>query len=66
MTTTPNKRPQRKSTAAAMTVWLRFAPERGDIESFFDLQALDDELSFGLTDLRRHPPRSPFDLSAGV
>ena len=41
------------------------APERGDIESFFDLQDLDDELSFGLTDLRRHPPRSPFDLSVG-
>ena len=41
------------------------APERGDIESFFDLQDLDDELSFGLTDLRRHPPRSPFDQSVG-
>jgi hypothetical protein len=41
------------------------APERGDIETFFDLQDLDDELSFGLTDLRRHPPRSPFDLSVG-
>ena len=41
------------------------APERGDIESFFDLQDLDDELSFGLTDLRRHPPRSAFDQSVG-
>ena len=41
------------------------APERGDIETFFDLQDLDDELSFGLTDLRRHPPRSAFDLSVG-
>ena len=41
------------------------APERGDVQSFFDLQDLDDELSFGLTDLRRHPPRSPFDLSVG-
>ncbi len=41
------------------------APERGDIETFFDLQDLDDELSFGVTDLRRHPPRSPFDLSVG-
>lgn len=41
------------------------APERGDIETFFDLQDLDDELSFGLTDLRRHPPRSPFDQSVG-
>ena len=39
------------------------APERGDVQSFFDLQDLDDELSFGLTDLRRHPPRSPFDQS---
>lgn len=41
------------------------APERGDIETFFDLQDFDDELSFGLTDLRRHPPRSPFDQSVG-
>ncbi len=41
------------------------APERGDVQSFFDLQDLDDELSFGLTDLRRRPPRSPFDLSVG-
>ncbi len=41
------------------------APERTDVHSFFDLQDLDDELSFGLTDLRRHPPRSPFDLSVG-
>ncbi len=41
------------------------APQRGDIETFFDLQDLDDELSFGLTDLRRHPPRSPFDQSVG-
>ena len=41
------------------------APERGDIETFFDLQDLDDELSFGLMDLRRHAPRSPFDLSVG-
>ena len=41
------------------------APERADVQSFFDLQDLDDELSFGLTDLRRHPPRSPFDLSVG-
>ena len=41
------------------------APERGDVQSFFDLQDLDDELSFGLTDLRRHPPRSPFDQSVG-
>ena len=41
------------------------APQCGEIETFFDLQDLDDELSFGLTDLRRHPPRSPFDLGVG-
>ncbi|MEE3259530.1 MAG: DUF5069 domain-containing protein [Candidatus Latescibacterota bacterium] len=41
------------------------APERGDLETFFDLQDLDDELGFGLMDLRRHPPRSPFDQSVG-
>ena len=41
------------------------APERGDIETFFDLQDLDDEQSFGRMDLSRHAPRSPFDLSVG-
>ena len=41
------------------------APERGDIETFFDLQDLDDEQSFGLMDLSRHAPRSAFDVSVG-
>lgn len=41
------------------------ASGRGDIETFFDLQDLDDEQSFGLMDLRRHSPRNPFDLSVG-
>ncbi len=54
--------PMRERLAARRA---EIAPERTDIQSFFDLQDLDDELSFGLTDLRRHPPRSPFDLSVG-
>ncbi len=41
------------------------APTRTDIETFFDLIDLDDEKSFGLTDLSRHPPRSVFDESVG-
>ena len=41
------------------------APERGDIQTFFDLQDLDDQLSFGITDLRRCPPRSAYDDSVG-
>ena len=41
------------------------APDRGDIQTFFDLQDLDDQLSFGITDLRRCPPRSAYDDSVG-
>ena len=40
-------------------------PDRTDIETFFDLMDLDDERSFGLTDLGRHPPRSVFDETVG-
>ena len=40
-------------------------PERGDIETFVDLIDYDDEHSFGLVDLTRHAPRSPFDASVG-
>ncbi len=57
-----NYDPMRERLAARRA---EIAPERTDVQSFFDLQDLDDELSFGLTDLRRHPPRSPFDLSVG-
>ncbi len=41
------------------------APERSDIETFFDLIDFDDEQSFGMTDLSRHPPRSVFDETVG-
>ena len=40
-------------------------PERTDIQTFFDLIDYDDELSFGLVDLTRHAPRSPYDTSVG-
>lgn len=43
----------------------RVAPGRIDIMSWFDLLDLDDEASYGTTDLTRHPPRSVFDKSAG-
>ena len=41
------------------------APERTDITTWFDLLDVDDEVSFGVVDLTRHPPRSPYDVSVG-
>ena len=38
-------------------------PDRTDIETFFDLIDYDDEDSFGIVDLNRRPPRSPYDRS---
>ncbi len=43
----------------------RVAPGRIDIKAWFDLLDLDDEASYGTTDLTRHPPRSVFDASVG-
>ncbi len=43
----------------------KVAPDRTDIETVFDLLDVEDERSFGLTDLNRHPPRSTYDLSIG-
>ena len=40
-------------------------PERTDITTFSDLLDYDDECSFGLVDLTRHAPRSPYDESVG-
>lgn len=40
-------------------------PERTDINAWLDLVDYDDEHSFGLVDLSRHAPRSPYDESAG-
>ncbi len=41
------------------------APNRTDITTWFDLLDVDDEVSFGIVDLTRHPPRSPYDVSVG-
>ncbi len=41
------------------------APERTDIVTWFDLLDVDDEASFGVVDLTRHAPRSPYDASVG-
>ena len=41
------------------------SPERVDIETFFDLIDFDDEQSFGLVDLNRRAPRSPYDRHLG-
>jgi hypothetical protein len=43
----------------------QLCPERGDIETIFDLLDYDDEKSFGLVDLTRHAPRSPYDTTVG-
>ena len=40
-------------------------PERTDLDTFFDLMDYDDERCFGLVDLTRHAPRSPYDTSVG-
>ena len=37
------------------------APDRTDITTWVALQDLDDELSFGIVDLQRHAPRSPYN-----
>lgn len=41
----------------------RVAPGRIDITTWFDLLDLDDEHDYGLVDLTRHAPRSPYDSS---
>ena len=40
-------------------------PSRTDINTWADLQDVDDQLSFGIVDLARRPPRSPYDTSIG-
>jgi hypothetical protein len=40
-------------------------PERTDINTWFNLLDYDDEKSFGLVDLTRHPPRSPYSVDVG-
>ena len=42
----------------------RVAPGRTDITKWFDLLDLDDECDYGLVDLTRHAPHSPYDQSA--
>ncbi len=39
--------------------------ERTEINTWFDLIDYDDEHSFGLVDLTRHPPRSPYHTEVG-
>ena len=40
-------------------------PSRTDIKTLFDLFDLNDELSFGIVDLARHAPRSPYNTDLG-
>jgi len=40
-------------------------PGRAEVTTYFELMDIDDELIFGIVDLGRRPPRSPFDNSLG-
>lgn len=40
-------------------------PGRPDVTTYFDLIDIDDQVSFGIVDLNRRPPRSPYDASVG-
>ncbi len=40
-------------------------PERKDVTTYFELQDIDDQACFGLVDLNRRAPRSPYDTSLG-
>ena len=40
-------------------------PERKDVTTYFELQDIDDQACFGLVDLNRRAPRSPYDASLG-
>ncbi|MFC1525321.1 DUF5069 domain-containing protein [Candidatus Latescibacterota bacterium] len=40
-------------------------PQRLEVETYFDLMDVDDQQSFGLVDLTRRPPRTPYDTSVG-
>lgn len=41
------------------------APSRTDIATWAELQDLDDERGFGIIDLTRHAPRSPYNTDVG-
>lgn len=43
----------------------QLCPERTDLNTFFELMDYADEHRFGLVDLTRHAPRSPYDTSVG-
>jgi len=43
----------------------QICPECTWIDTWFDLIDYEDEHSFGLVDLTRHAPRSPYDVSVG-
>ncbi|HCL30338.1 MAG TPA: hypothetical protein DIC52_18140 [Candidatus Latescibacteria bacterium] len=40
-------------------------PERPEVTTYFAMMDIDDEASFGIVDLNRRPPRSPFDNNLG-
>jgi hypothetical protein len=40
-------------------------PSRTDIKTWADLQDLDDQLSYGIIDLARRAPRSPYEVVGG-
>jgi hypothetical protein len=50
-------------SAIFKTIRDRVAPGRVDIMAWFPLLDLDDEQDYGIVDLARHAPRSPYDTS---
>ena len=53
----PNEASQERFNARIQEI----DPSRTDINTWVALQDLDDQLSFGIIDLNRRPPRSPYD-----
>jgi hypothetical protein len=41
-------------------------PDRPEVTTYLALMDIDDEQSFGIVDLTRRPPRSPYDTMGGV
>lgn len=40
-------------------------PDRPDVTTYYEMMDIDDQVSFGIVDLTRRPPRSPYDTSLG-
>ena len=56
--------PEDAEDKAEFDEWLKsLDPSRTDIKTYADVVDLEDEVSFGIVDLARHAPRSPYDTT---